>query len=139
MEIWSDYVPFDIILSIPFIGEASITFSKQIVSIIKTSYNIEILPVFTSSKFGDYFSLKCRTPFPLSSNVVYKFSCLRDAGCSYIQGCHYLLETWKNLETLENLENGHFGAKNLENGDFDQKINDKKPGKLHSGFYFSQM
>ena len=56
-----------------------------------------------------------------------------------MQGCHYLLETWKNLETLENLENGHFGAKNLENGDFDQKINDKKPGKLHSGFYFSQM
>ena len=33
---------------------------------------------------SDFFSLKCKTPFPYSSNVVYKFSCLRDADCSYI-------------------------------------------------------
>jgi len=31
-----------------------------------------------------------------------------------------------------NLENGHLGAKNMENGDFDHKINDKIPGKWHS-------
>ena len=53
-----------ITFSIPFIGEASHKFSKQIVSLIKSTYNIEILPVFTSSKVGDSFSLKCRTPFP---------------------------------------------------------------------------
>ena len=73
-----------ITFSIPFIGEASHKFSKHIVSLIKTTYNIEVLPVFTSSKVGDFFSLKCKTPFPYSSNVVYKFSCLRDADCSYI-------------------------------------------------------
>ena len=39
----------------------------------------------------------------------------------------------------QNLENENFGAKTMENGDFDQKIYDKKPGKWHSGFYFSQM
>ena len=33
---------------------------------------------------GDFFSLKSKTPFPFSSNVVYKFSCLRDADRSYI-------------------------------------------------------
>ena len=74
----------DVIISIPFIGEASIKFGKQIVSLIKNSYKLDVLPVFTSSKVGDYFSLKCKTPFSFSSNVVYKFSCLRDEGRSYI-------------------------------------------------------
>ena len=73
-----------ITFSIPFIGEASHKFSKQMVNLIKATYNVDILPVFTSTKVGDFFSLKCKTPFPYSSNVVYKFSCLRDAGCSYI-------------------------------------------------------
>ena len=73
-----------ITFAIPFIGEASYKFSKQVVSLIKSTYDIEILPVFTSTKIGDFFSLKSKTPFPFSSNVVYKFSCLRDADRSYI-------------------------------------------------------
>ena len=73
-----------ITLSIPFIGEASHKFSKQIVSLIKSKFDVEILPVFTSTKIGDFFSLKSKTPVPFASNVVYKFSCLRDAGHSYI-------------------------------------------------------
>ena len=68
----------EVLISIPFIGEASIKFSKQIVSLIKSNYKVDVLPVFTSSKVGDYFSLKCKTPFTFSSNVVYKFCCLRD-------------------------------------------------------------
>ena len=35
-------------------------------------------------KVKNYFSLKCHTPLPLLSNVVYKFHCLRDANQSYI-------------------------------------------------------
>ena len=73
-----------ITFAIPFISEASYKFSKQVVSLIKSTYDIEILPVFTSTKIGDFFSLKSKTPFPFSSNVVYKFSCLRDADHSYI-------------------------------------------------------
>ena len=71
-------------LSVPFIGEASIKFSKQISTLIKNTFNVDVLPVFTSCKVGDYFSLKSITPFAYSSNVVYKFSCLRDADRSYI-------------------------------------------------------
>ena len=71
-------------LMILFIGEASYKFGNQMVSLIKATYDIKVLPIFTSSKIGDYFSLKCGTPLPYSSNLVYKFSCLRDAGCSYI-------------------------------------------------------
>ena len=71
-------------LSIPYIGEASNQFAKQMVSLFRTTFNIKLLPVFTSSKIGDYFSLKSDTPFPYSTNVVYQFHCLRDAGCSYV-------------------------------------------------------
>ena len=71
-------------LTIPFLGEASRKFAKQMVSLFKSTYNVKLVPVFTSTKIGDYFSLKSGTPFPYSSNVVYQFHCLRDAGCSYI-------------------------------------------------------
>ena len=36
------------------------------------------------SKFKNYFSLKCHTPMPLMANVVYQFTCLRDANSTYI-------------------------------------------------------
>ena len=32
----------------------------------------------------NYFSLKCKTPAVVASNVVYKFTCLHDAGVTYI-------------------------------------------------------
>ena len=54
------------------------------ISLFKATYNVKLLPVFTSSKIGDYFSLKSVAPFPYSTNVVYQFNCLRDAGRSYI-------------------------------------------------------
>ena len=73
-----------ITFSTPFVGEASQKFSKEVVSLIKTTFEIDVLPVFTSNKIGQYFSLKSKTPFSLSSNVVYKFSCLHDVDCSYI-------------------------------------------------------
>ena len=71
-------------LSIPYLGEASNKFAKQMISLFKSTYNVKLLPVFTSTKVGDYFSLKTATPFPYRSNVVYQFQCLRDAGCSYV-------------------------------------------------------
>ena len=44
---WSSNERSDITFTIPFIGEASYKFSKQVVSLIKSTYDIEILPVFT--------------------------------------------------------------------------------------------
>ena len=73
-----------ITFKVPFIGEASFKFSKQVVNLIETKYNIGVLPVYATSKVGDYFSLKSATPRFLTSNVVYKFSCLRDANMTYI-------------------------------------------------------
>ena len=34
---------------------------------------------------------------------------------------------------------GYMEAKTMENGDFNQKINYKKPGKWHSKFYFLRL
>ncbi len=43
-----------------------------------------MVPIFTSHKVKSHFSLKCRTPLSLCSNVVYKFQCLCDTNKSYI-------------------------------------------------------
>ena len=71
-------------LNIPFVGEPSYKFAKQMRTLFEATFGVKLLPVFTSSKIGDCFSLKCRTPLPYSANVVYQFSCLQDAGTTYI-------------------------------------------------------
>ena len=47
-------------------------------------YNIKLYTIFTTSKVGDYFQLKCRTSHALCYNVVYKFTCSYDANLSYV-------------------------------------------------------
>jgi len=39
---------------------------------------------YSSCKVGSYFLLNCKTPNFLASNVVYKFTCERDASDTYI-------------------------------------------------------
>ena len=81
------------VLKIPYIGEASYDFKSKIVPLFKEYLQCDILPVFTSCKVANYFSLKSPTPYPFKSNVVYKFACLRDADTSYIG------ETTRHLTT----------------------------------------
>ena len=73
-----------VVLKLPFIGEASYTLSKKLKRIIGDYLNMNVRVVFTSCKVSSYFSLKCKTPLPLISNVVYEFSCSSDAGLTYI-------------------------------------------------------
>ena len=42
------------------------------------------MPLFSSFKVSNYFSLKSQTPRILTSNVVYKFTCLCDTNLTYI-------------------------------------------------------
>ena len=51
---------------------------------LKDYYCIDVKVVFSSFKVKNYFSLKCHTPMPLMANVVYQFTCLRDANSTYI-------------------------------------------------------
>ena len=73
-----------VILKLPYIGEASYECGKKLKSLIDNKFGVNVQVVFTSCKVGQYFSLKCKTPLSLLSNVVYTFSCQRDAGLSYI-------------------------------------------------------
>ena len=63
------------------------------VQLFQTYLNADVMPVFTSFKVASYFSLKCQTPYPYRSNVVYQFKCQRDADTSYIG------ETTRHLST----------------------------------------
>ena len=90
-------------LTVPYLGEPSRKFAKQMKSLFKSTYNVKLQPVFTTTKIGDYFSLKDRTPFPYSANVVYQFHCLRDAGCTYIGQTkrHLLTRVKEHLSPLK--------------------------------------
>ena len=46
--------------------------------------NIGIFPIFTTTKLSNSFSLKSRTPKEITTNVVYKFTCVCDASLAYI-------------------------------------------------------
>ena len=71
-------------IGIPFYGEASRTFAKRLCTYVKNKFHVDINVYYVCFKTGSYFQLKCCTPFTLMSNVVYKFSCSRDANISYI-------------------------------------------------------
>lgn len=79
-----DEVEKRFILRIPFVGKASLEFKKRITDIVKDDYKVNFSCVFVPSKVKDYFSLKCRSPTFLQSNVVYKFSCKDDPSIFYI-------------------------------------------------------
>ena len=72
------------IFFIPYIGLPSVLFGRKLKRMLRDCYCIDVKVVFSSFKVKNYFSLKCATPMPLLANVVYKYSCLRDANCSYI-------------------------------------------------------
>ena len=71
-------------IGIPFFGKASQVFAKRLTALVKTKFNVDINVYCTCFKTRSYFQLKCSTPFPLLSNVVYKFSCSRDTNISNI-------------------------------------------------------
>ena len=71
-------------IKIPFVGSISYDFKNNLSNLFFKDLNIEILPIITTSKLFNSFSLKSRTPKEITSNVIYKFTCLCDASLSYI-------------------------------------------------------
>ena len=71
-------------LKVPFIGKQSIKFGKKISALMKAKFDIDINVVYTTTQIGSFFRLKCKTPSPVLSCVVYTFSCLGDQANSYI-------------------------------------------------------
>jgi len=77
--VWSQMLFFP-----PNYGKPSRKFASQLSTLLKRKFNVRILIYFTTQKNGSYFNLKCKTPTALMSNVIYKFSCLRDVNMTYI-------------------------------------------------------
>ena len=79
-----EYDKVETIFLIPYIGLPSVIFGRKLKRLLKEYYCIDVKVVFSSFKVKNYFSLKCHTPMPLMANVVYQFTCLRDANSTYI-------------------------------------------------------
>ncbi len=71
-------------LKVPFVGKPSTTFSKRMRALIRSETNQDLKIVYSTTKVGDYFSLKDVTPREILSKVVYKFRCPVDPETSYI-------------------------------------------------------
>ena len=79
-----EFEKVETIFLIPYIGLPSIIFGRKLKRLLKDYYCIDVKVVVSSFKVKNYFSLKCHTPMPLMANVVYQFTCLRDANSTYI-------------------------------------------------------
>ena len=75
---------FRYVLKIPYIGALSHVFKNEVVKLFHDNLKVDISPVFNTFKVANYFALKSQTPKLLTSNVVYKFTCLCDASLTYI-------------------------------------------------------
>ena len=68
---------------ISYIGKPSLDFQKKLKALFKGVLN-NFKVVFTTAKVKDYFVNKDVTPKPFLSQVVYQFTCLRDADTKYV-------------------------------------------------------
>ena len=84
-------INFDILLRIPNVGTLPYDLKSQFTKIFYKESNIEIFSFFITNKLSEFFLLKSQKPKAITSNVVYKFTCLFDTGLSYI---HFKHETF---------------------------------------------
>ena len=68
----------------PYCGKPSHEFAERLSTLVKVKFQVDLAVYYNSFKTGSYFDLKCLTPHALLSNIVYKFTCSRDATMSYI-------------------------------------------------------
>ena len=105
---------------VPYFGKPTLLFKRKLTYLLKKELLLDLHCVFTSFKVGMYFSLKDLTPLSLSSNVVYKFTCLRDVNVSYIGKTKRHLVTRvgehgsRESEILAPLENGNTCLQNYD-------------------------
>ena len=80
----SDDIEKFYILRIPYLGRVSVQFRRKLTKLVKDSLGMKLRCVFHSCRVRNFFSLRCKSSHFLSSNVVYRFTCRRDASISYV-------------------------------------------------------
>ena len=73
-----------VFLRVVYLGDPSRTLGKRLAALIRDRFGVEVKVVYTTFKVGSYFGLKSRIPALFESNLVYKYTCPRDEGTSYI-------------------------------------------------------
>ena len=82
-----------VVLKMPFFGNCSTVFVKNLCSLVEDKFDIQLRATYTSTKLQSCFQLKSPTPFPYLSNVVYRFNCVSNSGLFYIgQTARHLTE-----------------------------------------------
>ena len=71
-------------IQVPYIGKASILFSRRLTKLIKDRLDKDIRTIFQTTKVKDSFALKDTTPKEICARVVYMFSCRGDPTVNYI-------------------------------------------------------
>jgi hypothetical protein len=72
-----------VFLKIPFVGRPSSRLQRRIQEQLQND-DLRIKVAFSTTKVGEYFSLKSKCSTLFKSNVVYKFTCSRDRSTTYI-------------------------------------------------------
>ena len=67
-----------------YVGGPSHKFGKRLGSLIRDKFSVDVKVGFSTFKVGSYFGLKSQIPVLFRSNIVYKFTCPRDEGTSYV-------------------------------------------------------
>ena len=69
--------PTDGYMTVPYTGKPSLRFQRRLRKEME-QYSVTIVPSYTTTKIGSYFSLKSSPSMPFKSNVVYEFHCSCD-------------------------------------------------------------
>ena len=75
--------PTDGYMTVPYTGKPSLRFQRRLRKEME-QYGLTIVPSYTTTKIGSYFSLKSSPSMPFKSNVVYEFHCSCDKNTTYI-------------------------------------------------------
>ena len=68
-----------VILRVPYFGKCSSIFARSLSTMISNTYNVKVNVIYCTFKIKSYFSLKCFSPFYLSSYIVYQFDCKNES------------------------------------------------------------
>ena len=72
-----------IYFKLPYFGKPTRTLSRRIQEQFR-NYDIDVRPAFSTTKVASYFCLKSQCSVFFKADVVYKFTCSRDEGISYV-------------------------------------------------------
>ena len=73
----------DVYIRIPYVGRPSLRLQRRLQENL-ASGDVKVKTAFATTKVAEYFSLKSKCSRLFAANVVYRFTCPRDSGITYV-------------------------------------------------------